>query len=337
LSADASDLEAAEGWFVSHGLPYFVDDVRAEVRRGLSRSRLVRLALVALVVGLGVGAAFGWWRADADAGLAWGAQAALLVLTVYALTTLRAGVIAMWGIRRTFGSLGQLFPLVTRALPLLLLFITFLFINAEVWQVAAGLDGSVMWLTVALFTAITVAFLLVRLPEELQVFDDALDEDRVLGGLKGTPLAGWGEAHKGDGSARSVVEQDQLVGLQKANLVLMLLIAQIVQVLLLALAVFVFFVIFGLLIMEPTTIESWTGENSLRAVPFFERANMELLQVSIFLAAFSGLYFTVYAVTDEVYRAQFFTSIVRELERAVSVRVAYRAIRDLERGSTGSE
>jgi len=337
VSPDASDLRAAESWFVSHGLPYFVDDVRAQVRHGLSRSRLVRLALVALVVGLGVGAGFGWWQDDPDVGMAWGAQAALLVLAVYALTTLRAGVIAKWGIRRTFGSLGQLFPLVTRALPLLLLFITFLFINAEVWQVAAGLDGSVMWLTVALFTAITVAFLLVRLPEELQVFDDALDEERVLSGLRGTPLAGWAEAHAGDGTARRAVEQEELAGLQKANLVLMLLIAQIVQVLLLALSVFVFFVVFGLLIMEPKTIEIWTGEESLRAVPFFERANMELLQVSTFLAAFSGLYFTVYAVTDEIYRKQFFTSIVRELERAVSVRVAYRAMRDLEPGSAGTD
>ena len=29
----------------------------------------------------------------------------------------------------------------------------------------------------------------------------------------------------------------------------------------------------------------------------------------MFLAAFSGLYFTVYAVTDETYRKQFFTGI----------------------------
>jgi hypothetical protein len=108
---------------------------------------------------------------------------------------------------------------------------------------------------------------------------------------------------------------------------LMLLIAQIVQVLLLSLAVFGFFVVFGLLVMEPEVIRNWTGEETLRSVPFFERANMELLQVSIFLAAFSGLYFTVYAVTDEVYRRQFFTSIVRELERAVRVRVAYRALK----------
>jgi hypothetical protein len=44
-------------------------------------------------------------------------------------------------------------------------------------------------------------------------------------------------------------------------------------------------------------------------------------------AAFSGLYFTVYAVTDELYRKQFFTTIVRELERAVSARAAYRMIK----------
>jgi hypothetical protein len=48
-----------------------------------------------------------------------------------------------------------------------------------------------------------------------------------------------------------------------------------------------------------------------------------LLKVSVFLAGFSGLYFTVYAVTDETYRQQFFTSVTRELERAVAVRAVY--------------
>ena len=57
------------------------------------------------------------------------------------------------------------------------------------------------------------------------------------------------------------------------------------------------------------------------------RLSQELVQVSVFLAAFSGLYFTVYAVTDELYRKQFFTTIVRELERAVSARAAYRMMK----------
>ena len=54
---------------------------------------------------------------------------------------------------------------------------------------------------------------------------------------------------------------------------------------------------------------------------------VELLQVSVFLAAFSGLYFTVYAVTDETYRDQFFTEIKAELEKAVGVRAVYLAAR----------
>jgi len=47
----------------------------------------------------------------------------------------------------------------------------------------------------------------------------------------------------------------------------------------------------------------------------------------VFLAAFSGLYFTVAAITDEVYRKQFFTSITRELDRAVAARTVYHALR----------
>ena len=53
----------------------------------------------------------------------------------------------------------------------------------------------------------------------------------------------------------------------------------------------------------------------------------QLLQVSVFLAAFSGLYFTVYAITDELYRKEFFTVIMNELRRAVGARVIYRALR----------
>ena len=49
--------------------------------------------------------------------------------------------------------------------------------------------------------------------------------------------------------------------------------------------------------------------------------------MSIFLAAFSGLYFTVYAVTDTNYRQQFFAKIMRELARVVGARICYRELR----------
>jgi cell wall assembly regulator SMI1 len=56
----------------------------------------------------------------------------------------------------------------------------------------------------------------------------------------------------------------------------------------------------------------------------------------VFLAAFSGLYFTVYVVTDESYRVQFFTGVLREMEKAVAVRTVYRHLcrrRDAEGGA----
>ncbi|WP_181407735.1 hypothetical protein [Nocardioides sambongensis] len=64
------------------------------------------------------------------------------------------------------------------------------------------------------------------------------------------------------------------------------------------------------------------------------RLSLELVRVSVFLAAFSGLYFTVYAITDDLYRQEFFTTVTRELERAVSARVAYRWL--VDRGDRSS-
>ena len=59
--------------------------------------------------------------------------------------------------------------------------------------------------------------------------------------------------------------------------------------------------------------------------------SVELVQVSVFLAAFSGLYFAVSAVTDETYREQFFTELLDELERAVGVRAVYLALQARDR------
>ena len=80
---------------------------------------------------------------------------------------------------------------------------------------------------------------------------------------------------------------------------------------------------------------NWTGVESvedLHRLPGLTNLTLELFQVSVFLAAFSGLYFTVYAVTDEAYRDQFFTTVKRELDRAVAVRAVYLALRGHDAG-----
>ncbi|NYI46836.1 hypothetical protein BJ993_003916 [Nocardioides aromaticivorans] len=335
--ADLQDeVAAAERWFADHGLPYFVDDQRAAVARGLGRARLVPVFALAVLVGAAGGVAVGAVAgAGAAAGIGAGMTVAGVVLAAYAVATLRAWIVVGWAVRRTLRSFGLVLPLVTRALPLLLLFITFLFINTEVWQVAASLDGGVLWVTVLLFAAIAVGFLLTRLPEELDSVDDEVEAQQLIEACAGTPL---------EPAAREIAARVERVGavdaevggLQKANLVLVLLVAQAVQVLLLALAVFVFFIVFGVVAMKPDVLELWLTHpvHPLRGPlgdAFGQTLSLELLRVSTFLAAFSGLYFTVYAVTDELYRKQFFSVVIRELERAVSARVAYRYMRDAQR------
>jgi hypothetical protein len=332
-------LSPAEHWFVAHGLPYFVDSHRAKVAAGLRRGRITVVVLVAAAIGVVVGAITAIPLSPA-AGVGAALTAFGVVLAAYAVVTLRAWLIVGWAIRRTFRSLGLLLPLVTRALPLLLLFVTFLFINAEVWQVSAALDGGVLWVTVLLFAGIAVGFLLTRLPEELDSVDDEVDSRELLDACRGTPLEAAAEAIAGRVDRVGRVDAE-VAGLQKVNLVLVLLVSQAVQVLLLAVAVFAFFIGFGVVAMHPDVVASWTGDELHPVVSSIgawegDRLSRELVQVSVFLAAFSGLYFTVYAVTDEVYRKQFFTGVIRELERAVSARVAYRSIRDGARSDLGA-
>ena len=82
-------------------------------------------------------------------------------------------------------------------------------------------------------------------------------------------------------------------------------------------------------------VASWIGDDHPDCPPRArETTSIELLQVSVFLAGFSGLYFTVFAITDDVYRKQFFTVIMHELERAVSMRVIYRRLRRTRRVPT---
>ena len=45
--------------------------------------------------------------------------------------------------------------------------------------------------------------------------------------------------------------------------------------------------------------------------------------MSIFLAAFSGFYVSVYAVTDATYREEFFDRVAAELRQTFAVRAVY--------------
>ena len=313
-------LAAADDWFLHHGLSYFVPERRADVRSALRLRRTVPLVVLVALLAAGAGVALAWVTGEFSAAPATLVLLGVLAVLWYALTALHARQIVTWSLGRTLGSLRRVLPMTTRALPLLLLAITFLFINTEVWQVASNLSIASLWLVVALFSALAVGFLLVRLPEEVDRADDAVDDALLLRACRGTPL---------EEPCRELVEDPasdpaayaEVSGYERWNLILVLMIVQTVQVLLLSLTVFAFLMLFGWIIMSDAVLTTWQTD------PPFETSRA-LVQVSVFLAAFSGLYLMVSTVTDEDYRAQFFGGVTRELERAVGMRAVYLALRN---------
>ena len=326
-------VQAADDWFLHHGLTYFVPEKRVAARSALRPRRLVPFLLLVAVLASGAGGALAWVADQTSFAPAVLVSALLLAATWYALTAVHARPIVGWALTRTFGSLRTLLPMTTRALPMLLIFITFLFINTEVWQVASNLSVGVLWLTVLLFVLLGVAFLLVRLPEEVDRADDDVDDVLLLNACRGTPL---------EDACRELLEDPdadpaayaQVTGFERWNLILVLIIIQSVQVLLLTVSVFVFLLVFGSLIMTQDVMDAWLTAPT-HHMPGLDSVSVALAQVATFLAAFSGLYLTVSTVTDENYREQFFGSVVRELERAVGLRAVYLALRERSATRTG--
>jgi len=322
----AGVVPATEEWFLHHGLSYFVPEQRHAAREALRPRRLVPILLLVALAAAGAGGALAWLADQLAVGPAVLVSLSLAAAVLYALTALNAGPIVRWALSQTFGSLRTLLPMTTRALPLLLLFITFLFISTEVWQVFTNLGFGQLWLTVLLFVFIGVGFLLVRLPEEVDRTDDDVTDAMLLNACRGTPLAEDAERLVADPAADPAAYAE-VTGYERWNLVILLMIVQSVQVLLVSLSVFVFLMLFGSLIMTEPVMQAWLGHDA-HHLPRLQGVSRELLQVATFLSAFSGLYLTVSTVTDETYREQFFGSVLRELERAVGVRAVYLAVRE---------
>ncbi|MBA2445014.1 MAG: hypothetical protein H0V49_06750, partial [Nocardioidaceae bacterium] len=155
--------------------------------------------------------------------------------------------------------------------------VTFLFINTEVWQVNSNLSRESLWLTVMLFTAVAVAFLLVRLPEEVHHVSAQARGERLVALCTDTPVASIADEVVGD------ISEPHLSRLQRGNLISVLLFARLLQVLLLAGSMFAFFLIFGKLAIRATVIESWVGHAPTALLRFdWLPVSNELFQVSVF-------------------------------------------------------
>jgi hypothetical protein len=170
------------------------------------------------------------------------------------------------------------------------------------WQVFAGMNDATLAATGVLLVLVGSTFLVVRLPREVGQIE------------------------------REVTPGPTLQPRQRVNIGLVLFVTQALQVLLVAVAVGAFFVAFGALAVSPDATRSWIGTAG-RELVFISlgdihlRVTVELLRVSAAIAAFSGLYYSVAALTDSTYREEFLEELTGELRTVLSDRVAYLDLR----------
>lgn len=246
---------------------------------------------------------------------------------IYLATSYALLPITRWAAGRLWRQLGDVLGLLVRALPLLLLFVTFLFLTAEVWQVAASLDGPFLGVTMALFVVVGIVFVVARIPLEvgaLARFESWADVDALVGD---TPAAALRPPP--DSSPETT---RRLGRRQWGNVGLVVLFTQGLQIAFVSVMIGAFFVGFGLLTVTPETAALWVGDpvDLLVEWELWGRPvvlTSELLQVAGFLTAFSGFYFTVYVLTDATYRREFLDEVLVELRQAFAVRAVYLAAR----------
>lgn len=248
--------------------------------------------------------------------------AVVLLAAIYLWSSYGIGALVRWGVRRGGSQLAGLGALVAKALPLLLVFNTFLFINAEVWEVAGTLVGTAYVAVALTFFGLGATFVITRVPSYLRAENDFAGWDDVATAVEGTPAEQVTLPDAG-------TPIDPLRRRQRFNVGLIVVFGQAVQITLVVVALTAFFVFFGFLAITEETIAAWTGSTDVhvwvettlggRTLVLSE----PLVRVSIFLGAFSGMYFTVVLSTDDTYRTEFASDVGPEIHQILGVRSAY--------------
>jgi hypothetical protein len=253
---------------------------------------------------------------------------ALLLLVAYVVV--RWGIIPMlrWAMIQMVSQLSDVSRLALKSLPLVLLFSAFIFLNAEMWQVANDMTAIAFVSVAALVVSIGGAFVLSavrRIAFDLEAFDDWRE---IAALCEGTPAATTVPA-----APTTAPPQTRLSRGARSNLTLRLFVALSIQILLVSLLTTAFYVVFGVLTVREATVLQWTTAGELSsAADWAARFDLggstyvfsrQLLVVASFIGLFSGLQFTVQVITDPAYRSEFADEMTHDARRALAVRAVY--------------
>lgn len=241
----------------------------------------------------------------------------VLVALTLVLNGIGVGSMLGWAVRLTLSHLASVGALVARALPVVLLTVL-VFFNGYVWSMATKISRERMWLVIGFMVLVAGAFLLSGIVERVRpMLASAAARPSDTERLADTPFAAMSDPPAGSPLSRA----------ERANVMFVVAASQVTQIAMVALVTAGIFFVFGLLVLSPELLATWTANGPDQGTMFGMTLPVPqpLIHVSMFLGALTFMYVSARAVGDGEYRKEFLDPLVEDLRLTLVARSRYRA------------
>ncbi len=236
------------------------------------------------------------------------------------------GLIPMvrWAAKMVSQHLRALSRLFARTLPVLLVLTVFMFINAEIWQVAHLVPPPAFLIVSLIVIAAGLGFIWFSSDQLIDEVDELRTWDEVMSLVGDSPLANLDQPE-------CSLPPSSLTRGGRVNLRVLLLVSLTTQVVLVGFLVVAFYVVLGGILMNRAVLELWTGSTGLVELATFRFLGLDVLitrehlRVSGLVGALAGLNIAVSALTDEAYRQTFLAELGAEVRENLAVKRLYSA------------
>lgn len=256
----------------------------------------------------------------------------LIVIGIYLAIFLGVDTILGWSLKHAIHQLASLPPMIAKVLPVLMVSVLFIFVNADLWKLANGLSFPRTWAVVLGLMGLLAVFVVVTTSLERTA--------RLLGRYRGDDIARFSDndyehaaALEGGiwNTAQDWVEEQKILEHRPlkiapwSNLIIIPMIGQIIQATLFMLLVFGFFMGFSSIAISDTTIESWMSikPEHLKILGVDTNINAVVIKVSMIVAVFSGLSFVAITSSDEKYARSFLKPMIEWIKHILIIRDIY--------------
>lgn len=255
----------------------------------------------------------------------------LIVIGIYLAIFLGVDTVLGWSLKHAIHQLASLPPMIAKVLPVLMVSVLFIFVNADLWKLANGLSFPRTWAVLGLMGLLAV-FVVVTTSLERTA--------RLLGRYRGDDIARFTENDYEHAAAleggiwntaqdwveeKKILEHRPLKIAPWSNLIIIPMIGQIIQATFFMLLVFGFFMGFSSIAISDTTIESWMSikPEHLKILGVETNINAVVIKVSMIVAVFSGLSFVATTSSDEKYARSFLKPMIERIKHILIIRDIY--------------